>query len=1118
MGLRESDDWVDEDHHQSAHGSTTVVSLFQDAWCQGQRPSVEDYWQGEAGASVETLIHLVKVDLKHRFLHGEQPRATEYFQKFPFLYQDKDFATSVVYEEYCLNREVGFPVDTDQFCQRYDRYHDSIHELLRIHDEFDLECEFAPDDSLQQSIASLLNGSVVMRQRHVDRPDHIGVVPDRTLEDTERVGALGVGLGVSAIEQTYLDLSTSDGVKDQHRSGPDRSTQAPVIYPEPGETFQDLRIVREIGRGGSSRVYEAQQIDVGDRQVVLKVFAKKGQESHMLGKLNHEHVMPILYTLAEPTRNLFGLCMPFREGRPLDEILAQLEPVEERDPRSFWVGCQISTRDVEVHAANESSTQGWRGFPSDGDYEAAVAWVVAKLARALAHAHASKVLHCDVKPANILITRDHGPQLMDFNLSRDLRADRSDVIRFRGGTLPYMSPEQLFAMIVEGDEAAQDGRTTQIDERTDIYALGLVFREMLTGLRPLVPSIHTSLERTIAYMAMLRSRRPEPIPSVEGPIREILDRCLDPEPSQRYCSATELADDLELLLESVPADQGSVKSVVVAPQLTNRDPGQSAPVEPVPSPATKSARSGFFVIAALVFSAVFVSTSVLFLLGYPNPAQGTTPTLISPLDHQDLVWILNELKGPRPDRGKVQERLESLDDWWMSGAVNRFSDEAPVFEAIQQAIEDRLDPPADQTEAVSSYIRYVDDFGPSHFDRLGKMADRYRGPVFLDLYIRLGVACLRSVETMAYADPLKSERIVCATDLLRRVCPSDGRTPFGSPGHSAYYNLACAIWDTLPPNPEPSDVLRVIQLLNKATNATHEINNPLIRSEINRDRLFLDQFKISYLRVNSIIKYQQALRGRSLGKIEQQWASENWRMLKKMISLNASYLGFALVAVPGQVLASFSGAQDLRRRVKERYQFIKNTSNPSGIDKILNRIRIVKRKDPVYGRDDLAQSVVESFAVLFPEEPPPHLEVALCSRLSEAVLNLASDEVDRLKAQANMLIKQDKLANPLPLVSLCLASLSLERGDLACHHDEYKTAFNYYCESQVQLGLAKKSMHRDTKVWVSEFLKRNFDMIAVEYQAGLKDRFATLHREHGLDLPVHLDEGLSFADIKLTDR
>jgi tetratricopeptide (TPR) repeat protein len=183
-------------------------------------------------------------------------------------------------------------------------------------------------------------------------------------------------------------------------------------------------------------------------------------------------------------------------------------------------------------------------------YEYAVAWIVAHIADGLHHAHQRGILHRDIKPSNILISADGQPLLLDFNLSQPDDADPEQTTV--GGTLAYMSAEHLRAL---------NGGTPElirlVDRRSDIYSLGMVLAEMITGRCPFQQTgSYTVLSLHIKALAQERSRS---IPSLRGErpdiswgMESITRKCLDPDPSRRYQRADHLADDLRRLLENRP--------------------------------------------------------------------------------------------------------------------------------------------------------------------------------------------------------------------------------------------------------------------------------------------------------------------------------------------------------------------------------------------------------------------------------------------------------------------------------------------------------------------------------------------------------------------------------------
>src|SRR5262249_38215735 len=135
-------------------------------------------------------------------------------------------------------------------------------------------------------------------------------------------------------------------------------------------------------------------------------------------------------------------------------------------------------------------------------YVDAVLWIGARLAGGLACAHDHGIVHSDLKPANILISNDGQPMLLDFSVAFDLRA-RARVAGYIGGTMPYMSPEQLMSV---------QSRIASFDGRCDVYALGIILFELLTGRLP----FGTERDSTSAGVADAIAARVAARPEVRG--------------------------------------------------------------------------------------------------------------------------------------------------------------------------------------------------------------------------------------------------------------------------------------------------------------------------------------------------------------------------------------------------------------------------------------------------------------------------------------------------------------------------------------------------------------------------------------------------------------------------
>jgi serine/threonine protein kinase len=339
--------------------------------------------------------------------------------------------------------------------------------------------------------------------------------------------------------------------------------KAPALppFPAPGEQFEQFHILAELGRGGAARVYLARDGSLGDREVALKVSANCGSEPSLLGRLQHPNIVPVLSVASQAATGLRGLCMPYRPGLPLDQLIRRVRPGSQpASAMALWealvapppppsAGMAAADAPATPAAAPAPEGPGWKGFPRRGTYAQGVAWVALKLAEALEYAHEQKVWHRDVKPANILLTFLEGPQLLDFNLAhKEISADQA-VAALRGGTLPYMAPEQLAAFL-------DPSRWGEVNQAADLYSLGLVIRELLTGESPETPDQKLPLDLAIGNLLNGRVNfRPEIRPvtaTVPYALESIVTRCLSFSPHRRYNDAGALAEDLQRFLERRP--------------------------------------------------------------------------------------------------------------------------------------------------------------------------------------------------------------------------------------------------------------------------------------------------------------------------------------------------------------------------------------------------------------------------------------------------------------------------------------------------------------------------------------------------------------------------------------
>ena len=180
-------------------------------------------------------------------------------------------------------------------------------------------------------------------------------------------------------------------------------------------------------------------------------------------------------------------------------------------------------------------------------YSNAVVWIGAQLAAGLAHAHGRGIFHRDLKPANVLLTDDGVPMLLDFNLAADTKARAELTAASMGGTLPYMAPEQLSAFSRQGGK---------LDARSDIFSLGVVLYELISGRRPFREPEKGPMLEVVNRLIDDRRKQPVPVRSTNAAVSRAVDaiicRCLAQNPADRYQSAADLQEDLERHLANLP--------------------------------------------------------------------------------------------------------------------------------------------------------------------------------------------------------------------------------------------------------------------------------------------------------------------------------------------------------------------------------------------------------------------------------------------------------------------------------------------------------------------------------------------------------------------------------------
>jgi serine/threonine protein kinase len=322
-----------------------------------------------------------------------------------------------------------------------------------------------------------------------------------------------------------------------------------VGLPQTGDRLDEFEMIQELGSGAFARVFLARQTSLG-RLVALKVSVNRGQEGRTLASLEHDHIVHVFSETV--VGNLRLLCMQYVPGTTLERVIDHLSrlPPAQRTGQALLDAVDTLR---QTPATLDIAGLHVRELLGDLDAIEAACWMGARLAEALAHAHGLGVLHRDIKPANILVNPYGRPLLADFNVaSRYIQVGEGGDAPAEvgvGGTLAYMAPEHLDAFDPEDPTPA-----SAADTRSDIYSLGVVLFELLTGKLPY--SSETSPEGLLATVRCFSRERKAGArmlpPEVEAPpaLQRVLARCLAPAPEDRFATAADLADGLDACREA----------------------------------------------------------------------------------------------------------------------------------------------------------------------------------------------------------------------------------------------------------------------------------------------------------------------------------------------------------------------------------------------------------------------------------------------------------------------------------------------------------------------------------------------------------------------------------------
>ena len=319
--------------------------------------------------------------------------------------------------------------------------------------------------------------------------------------------------------------------------------QTPGPSDKPPDQIGHYRVIREIGRGGMGIVYECEQ-EHPKRRVAVKIIHSGFYTKEVLWRFNLE--ARVLGMLDHP-----GIAHVYEAGTAT--IGASECP--------YLAMELVDGRGLRQHVAETDLTPDER------------VELIARVCDGVQHAHQKGVIHRDLKPANIVVKAESAggdadrigqPKILDFGVARAMDADpHATTLRTTAGqivgTLSYMRPEQI------------EGLADEVDTRSDVYSLGVMLYELLSGQRPL--DLHT---KTIAEAArIIRDHEPRRLGShdrvLRGDLETITSKALEKHRERRYASAAELAQDLRRYLNNEPVLAAPVSTLYQARKFATRN-------------------------------------------------------------------------------------------------------------------------------------------------------------------------------------------------------------------------------------------------------------------------------------------------------------------------------------------------------------------------------------------------------------------------------------------------------------------------------------------------------------------------------------------------------------------
>lgn len=359
-------------------------------------------------------------------------------------------------------------------------------------------------------------------------------------------GAGGNGTRTGTYEASFAVVSPST-----------RLTQIQV-----GQQLDDFDLMLELGSGAFARVFLARQRSM-QRLVAVKISANEGHEPQTLAQLDHDYIVRVFDQRILRDQNWRLLYMQYLPGGTLLDVVETIHRTK-RSPETGQTLLDAVDNALEARGEFRPTESSIRAEIASLPWPDTVAWLGKRLAQALDYANSRGVLHRDIKLANVLLAPDGTPKLADFNISFARNVTGASPFEYFGGSLSYMSPEQLLA--------CQPGHTPDmaaLDARSDIYSLAVVLWELLTGQKPFDDSAAQAARAAAGAIGdltaldlMLNTRQQGVSPTALAALpadcptalKRVLLKALSVDRDERWSSGAELAEQLQLCLDPQARD------------------------------------------------------------------------------------------------------------------------------------------------------------------------------------------------------------------------------------------------------------------------------------------------------------------------------------------------------------------------------------------------------------------------------------------------------------------------------------------------------------------------------------------------------------------------------------